>query len=155
MKRAIEISARTIRWMLKLYPPSHLAEYGDAMAQLFRDLCRDGARRRGVAGLIAAWGFILWDLIGSLIREHRAEGRKAMTRNSNGTPLKGVAQSLPGVAATGVLVASVLKLTSLPLTEGQLVIGVLCACTASLQLVILGVLVTPSRVAPSQKQLEG
>lgn len=58
-------------------------------------------------------------------------------------------------SAIALLVASVLKRTSLPLTEGQLVIGLLCAVAVSLQMTILGILVTPARVAPSPKQLEG
>jgi hypothetical protein len=162
MKRAIEISLRAYRRLLKLYPPTHLAEYGEEMARCFRDLCCDEARRRGIPGLVAAWGFILRDLVGSLIREHRAEGRKAMNRfgelmrrKISDEKLKGLAAVLFWYGAVAVLYGSVFKLTSLPLTEGQLVIGLLCAVAVTLQMTMLGLLVRPARVAPSPKQLEG
>ena len=64
----------------------------------------------------------------------------------------GVAQTLLGWGAISILIASVMKLTALPLTEGQLIIGILAACAVSLQLVILGVLATPGRVPSSEKQ---
>jgi hypothetical protein len=160
MKRAIEISERIYRGMVKLYPATHRAEYGEEMARCFADLCRDGARRRGAAGLIAAWGLILRDFMGSLFREHRAEGRivmgclcEALRRKiASEKFVKDAAQALLFNGAGTLLVLSVLKLTSLPLTEGQLIIGLLAACAVSLQLVILGVLATPARVAPSEKQ---
>ena len=162
MKRAIEISARAYRRLLKLYPPRHLAEYGEEMARCFRDLCCDEARRRGIPGLVAAWGFILRDLVGSLIREHRAEGRKAMNRfgelmrrKISDDKLKELGALLSWYGAAAILYGSVFKLTSLPLTEGQLVIGLLCAVAVTLQMTILGLLVRPARVAPSPKQLEG
>ena len=66
--------------------------------------------------------------------------------------VRDVAQILLGWAAIGILFASVNKLTSLPLTEGQLIIGLLATFSVSLQLMILGILATPGRVAPSEKQ---
>ena len=159
MERAIDLSARVYRRLLKLYPSTHLAEYGEEMARCFTDLCRDGAKRRGAAGLAAAWGFVLRDLIGSLVREHHAEGRKAMSgfrealhrKITPGKAVQDAARSLLSLGAVAVFVASVMKLTSLPLTEGQLIIGVLCASAVSLQLVLLGFLATPARVARSEK----
>lgn len=159
MKRAIEISVRIYRRLLKLYPAKHRDEYGEEMARCFADLCRDGAMRRGVAGLVAAWGFVLRDYVGSLIQEHRAEGRMTMTcfcvalrrKITSERFVKEAAQTLLWNGAGALLVASVMKLTSLPLTEGQLIIGILSACAVSLQLVILGILTLPARVAPSEK----
>ncbi len=66
--------------------------------------------------------------------------------------VKDAVQVLLGWAAIGILVASVNKLTSLPLTEGELLIGILATFAVSLQLMILGILATPGRVAPSEKQ---
>ena len=143
MKRLIEISDRTYRRLLKLYPPAHVAEYGEEMARLFRDLCRDAVRRRGAAGLLSAWAFILGDLAASLL----VEGRNPML-------MRKLAHGLLSSAAGAVLYLSVFKLTSLPLTEGQLLIGILCSLAVSLQLVILAVLVMPPRLAPSQGHLE-
>ena len=153
MNRAIGLSTRIYRGLLKLYPAKHLSEYGEEMARCFEDLCRE-------EGLVAAWGRILRDLPASVIREHRTEGRTMMSGIGQALRrkvvsekfLRDVAQTFLWWGAMGVLFASVTKLTSLPLTEGQLIIGILAACAVSLQLVILGVLATPARVAPSEKQ---
>lgn len=151
--RAIGLSARLYRSLLRLYPAKHLAEYGEEMAQCFEDLCRE-------EGLVAAWGRIVRDLPASVIREHRTEGRMIMSgigqalrrKVTSEKFVKDAAQTLSWWAAVGVLFASVNKLTSLPLTEGQLIIGILAASAVSLQLVILGILATPGRVASSEKR---
>jgi hypothetical protein len=156
MNRAIGLSARIYRGLLNLYPAKHLAEYGEEMARCFEDLRRE-------EGLVAAWGRILRDLPASVIREHRAEGRKAMScfcellrrKIASEEFVKELAAWLLWYGAVAILFASVFKLTSLPLTEGQLVIGLLCAVAVSLQMAVIGLLVTPVRSAPSQKQLEG
>ena len=78
-----------------------------------------------------------------------------MRRKISDEKLKGLAAVLFWYGAVAVLYGSVFKLTSLPLTEGQLVIGLLCAVAVTLQMTMLGLLVRPARVAPSPKQLEG
>ncbi|HVR84595.1 MAG TPA: hypothetical protein VMU54_09810 [Planctomycetota bacterium] len=161
--RAIEISERVFRRLLRAYPPSLRAEYEEPMVQLFGDLCRDARNRRGGVGLIAVWAFILRDTAGSLILEYANDGRSVMDKFRRAFALKirqgtlapNLAQGLLSSAAVFVLVGSVLKLTSLPLTEGQLLIGLLCACAVSIQLTILGILVTPRPVAPSIRRFEG
>jgi hypothetical protein len=160
MKRAIEISARAYRRLLKLYPPTHLAEYGEEMARVFRDLCLDGARRRGAAGLVAVWGFILRDLIGSLIREHRAEGRKAMSEFCEALHRKAHRREVRQRRASEPSVAGSLghsrrfgdEADVAALTEGQLIIGILCTFAVYLQLVILAILAAPARAASSESR---
>jgi hypothetical protein len=142
------------RHLLGTLPEAFRKEYEEAMVQLFRDLCRDAADRRGFAGLVAVWGFLLKDLTGSLIREHRAEGRKAMRelwqnvrrKLANDWSPNNLLTSLLGTASTAILVLGIFKLTSLPLTEGQLFIGILVTLAVSLQFVILAVLVAPAKV---------
>jgi hypothetical protein len=161
--RAIELSERVFRRLLRAYPASLRAEYEGPMVQLFRDLCRDARNRRGGVGLIALWGFILRDTAGSLIREHVDEWRRIMDQFQRALALKIRRETSPRALARGflfggaifVLVGSVLKLTSLPLTEGQLLIGLLGACGVSIQLTILGNLVTPPPVGPSLRRFEG
>lgn len=41
--------------MLRLYPESHRHEFGELMAQLFRDQCRDAWKRERHAGLLKLW----------------------------------------------------------------------------------------------------
>ena len=53
MKRTT--SDRLFRLLLRLYPAGHRAEYSEAMAQHFRDVCRDAYRQNGRRGLIRMW----------------------------------------------------------------------------------------------------
>lgn len=61
--RSLALSQQLYRRLLAAYPRAHREEYGDAMAQLFRDQCRDAwAAGRGW-GLAALWLRILPDLV--------------------------------------------------------------------------------------------
>lgn len=165
--RAIELSERVFRRLLRAYPSSLRTQYEGPMMQLFRDLCRDARNRRGGVGLIALWGFILKDTVGSLISEYRDEWRRVMNQSMNQfrrslvlkirreTSPHGLARGFLWGGAIFVLIGSVLKLTSLRLTEGQLLIGLLCTCAVSIQLTILGVLVPPPPEPESPRRLEG
>ena len=48
-------SERLFGILLHLYPAQHRAEYGDAMAQHFRDMCREAYQCEGRRGLIKTW----------------------------------------------------------------------------------------------------
>lgn len=48
-------SERLFRLALRLYPAAHRAAFGEAMAQHFRDLCRDAYAREGWRGLARLW----------------------------------------------------------------------------------------------------
>lgn len=56
------------RRLLKLYPAHFRGEYGEAMAQLFRDRMRTAG---GPGGKLRVWLHILGDLAVSVIREHQ------------------------------------------------------------------------------------
>src|SRR5665213_2350046 len=79
--RTLAISQKVYGWLLRAYPPSHREKYGPAMAQLFRDQCRDAwskSRNRGVTKL---WLRVLPDLVKTSFIERLAAltKRKSMT----------------------------------------------------------------------------
>jgi hypothetical protein len=49
----VSASARLYRLLLGAYPARFRQEYGAPMLQLFRDSCREAARRRGLYGIAA------------------------------------------------------------------------------------------------------
>jgi len=49
------LSERLFRLVLRLYPVQHRDDYGDAMAQHFRDMCREAYDRQGRRGLVKTW----------------------------------------------------------------------------------------------------
>jgi hypothetical protein len=69
--RLIEWSVALYRLLLAAYPAAFRNEYGEAMAQVFHDMARDGYRRRGLFGLLAAWLRALLDFTVSVVRQHR------------------------------------------------------------------------------------
>jgi hypothetical protein len=56
--------------LLYAYPISFRREYGQPMAQLFRDEARDTLQRSGPAGLIGLWFLTLYDLMKTALAEH-------------------------------------------------------------------------------------
>jgi capsular polysaccharide biosynthesis protein len=67
--------------LLLAYPRSHRAKYGAAMAQLFRDQCRDAWSKSRTWGLLKLWLHVLPDLVSTSILERLAalNERKSMT----------------------------------------------------------------------------
>lgn len=67
--------------LLRAYPRSHRAVYGSAMAQLFRDQCRDAWAEAHTVGLWKLWGRTLPDVACTSILERLAamKERKTMT----------------------------------------------------------------------------
>ncbi len=55
------LSQRIYRGLLGVYPTVFRAEYGDEMAQVFTDCCRD-ARRSGASAFLRLWASTLTDL---------------------------------------------------------------------------------------------
>jgi capsular polysaccharide biosynthesis protein len=78
--RAEELSVRIYQHLMAVYPWEYRREYGPAMAQLFRDQCRDAWRVGRVWGLIGLWLRILPDLMKTSLLEHIStlKGRKTM-----------------------------------------------------------------------------
>lgn len=95
-------SCRCYACLLKLYPKQHRQAYGQQMAQLFRDQCRDAWNKSGAWGLASIWLRTLPDLALSSIHEHLAElkGRKSMTEK-----LSEVARPTPTPVKTMLRVA--------------------------------------------------
>lgn len=69
--RLLVLSVRLYRVLLLLYPAEFRREFGGQLVQVFRDVCRDSYRRRGVVGLAAWWGVALFDLLRSVLVERR------------------------------------------------------------------------------------
>ena len=51
----LRASERLYAFLFFVYPPAYRREYGPLMIQIYRDLCRDGYRQRGMAGIVPLW----------------------------------------------------------------------------------------------------
>jgi len=60
-------SLRCYRLLMKLYPQTFLAEFGDSIDQAFRDSLRDAFRTRGNWGVALLWFRIIPDFIFSIV----------------------------------------------------------------------------------------
>lgn len=67
----LHASERVYRVLLTLYPRDFRREYGWQMLQVFRDVCRDAVRQGGALALILWWGTALFDLLQTVVAEHR------------------------------------------------------------------------------------
>ncbi|HEV2694921.1 MAG TPA: hypothetical protein VG347_18655 [Verrucomicrobiae bacterium] len=78
--RMLAASRTVYGWLLQAYPPTHRAEYGPAMAQLFRDQSDDAWTESGGWGLLKLWLRVVPDLIKTSIVERFAalSERKSM-----------------------------------------------------------------------------
>src|SRR6266853_6988162 len=78
--RAVALSGRIYQHLLACYPPQYRRDYGPAMAQLFRDQCRDAWRGGRGWGLVGLWLRVLPDLMKTSVLEHIStfKGRKSM-----------------------------------------------------------------------------
>jgi uncharacterized protein involved in exopolysaccharide biosynthesis len=79
--RALAISQKIYGWLLPAYPKAHREKYGPAMAQLFRDQCRDAWDESRGWGMAKLWLRVLPDLINTSITEHLSalNPRKSMS----------------------------------------------------------------------------
>ncbi|MCX6926481.1 MAG: Wzz/FepE/Etk N-terminal domain-containing protein [Verrucomicrobia bacterium] len=68
--QAIAFSERLYERLLAAYPEGHRREYGPAMAQLFRDQCRDAWGAARGWGLTWLWLRVLPDLVKTSVLEH-------------------------------------------------------------------------------------
>jgi hypothetical protein len=69
--RLLTLSERAYRALLILYPANFRRDYGHHMTQVFRDTCRDTYRQEGAWGLAFWWGAALFDLLQTVIEQHR------------------------------------------------------------------------------------
>jgi len=70
----VDLSVRVYTWLLAAYPGSFRAEYGNHMAQVFRDVCRRDYHRRGLRGMAWLWGRTSLDLLRTTVEEHIERG---------------------------------------------------------------------------------
>lgn len=71
VKRTIvQRAVKVYTGLLRLYPREHRHEYGEWMAQLFRDQCTDAYAQRCALGLLTLWLRTLWDLGITAFQEH-------------------------------------------------------------------------------------
>ncbi len=79
--RGFLISQSVYGRLLLAYPPRHRADYGGAMAQLFRDQCCDAWNESRNWGLFKLWLRVLPDLASTSVLERLAALRERKTMN--------------------------------------------------------------------------
>jgi len=77
--KALALSGRLFQRLLAAYPKAHRREYGQAMAQLFRDQCRDAWRASRGWGLTALWLCVIPDLVKTSVLEHISTLKEPVT----------------------------------------------------------------------------
>ena len=79
--RVLAVSQKIYGRLLLAYPKAHREEYGPAMAQLFRDECRDALNESQSWGVARLWLLVLPDLVKTSITERLAalNERKSMS----------------------------------------------------------------------------
>lgn len=82
--KAVTVSEKLFRQLLTAYPPAHREEYGEPMAQLFRDQCRDAWNESHGWGLTKLWLRVLPDVVATSFSEHleTIKQRKFMSNRS-------------------------------------------------------------------------
>lgn len=138
-------------WLLKAYPRAHRDEYGEAMAQAFRDLCRDSYARNGNWGLFNAILFTLLDAVPSIAAEYTAREIHAMFKRILYTNISSNRsdRSLGPVFAimgAAILALAVYKLRDMHVDRSHFWLGTLAALSLSLQCALLGLLVHVMKV---------
>jgi uncharacterized membrane protein YeaQ/YmgE (transglycosylase-associated protein family) len=69
----LDYADKAYQKLLRAYPPVHRRQFGEDMAQLFRDLCREVYQQSGMAGFIGLLLTILFDLISTSVEERVKE----------------------------------------------------------------------------------
>ncbi|MGI5837945.1 MAG: hypothetical protein ACOX87_15830, partial [Chloroflexota bacterium] len=67
------ISDRAYRYLLVLYPTAFRQQYGESLAQAYRDFCREARREVHTLGAIWLWLFLLGDLVSNAFAERISE----------------------------------------------------------------------------------
>src|SRR6266511_836591 len=106
--RVVRLSVRLYERLLWLYPKRFRQEYGQPMAQLFRDQCRDAFQARAAYGLAKLWVRVFVDLGVTSCREHFAEVRNFMSTTAMKSFL-----GCPHVTFTKVFVATFMPLAAI------------------------------------------
>lgn len=100
------LSLAIYRALLLLYPARFRRTYGEQMALVFRDACRDAARQQGLVGLSWVWSLTLGDLIVTAISERLEQDMSrtslALYRTSGLVSLVGIVAWILGPIAITV-----------------------------------------------------
>jgi hypothetical protein len=75
-------SVRIYRLLLRAYPEKFRGEFGDEMAETFRELLTQAADARGIAGVAGVWVRVIRDVAVSAPREQWDEFRRSLTVKS-------------------------------------------------------------------------
>lgn len=73
-RNLLDVSVSAYSILLALYPSDFRRDFGQHMVQVFRDVCRDAYRQGGSPGLMMWWLTTLFDLLKTVISEHRKAG---------------------------------------------------------------------------------
>jgi hypothetical protein len=148
----LERHTRIYRMFLLAYPASFRKEYEEEMVLVFRDLLGD-ASRRGRMELALTWFRVLVDLVRTASQE-RVRAWQSSKRGGTAVEIQSMltrrltshnADCRMGqifVFAMSLLIPFLIikKFTSMPLTEGQMLLGILIAAALSLQMIGFGLL---------------
>ena len=86
-ERAAGASERAYRSLLRAYPRGLRDGYGDEMARLFRDLCREELEDGGGLGLAALWARTLPELLYTALKERSTTLSRTAYRSVGGVAL--------------------------------------------------------------------
>lgn len=144
--KTVAFCERMYGWLLKAYPPSHRVEYGEAMAQAFRDLCRDACARHGTWGLLKVVLFTLADAVPSLVAEYTAQEARAMLKRILNSQISfgRLERSIGPIFAmlgAGVLALALHRFYEMHLDGAPFWLGALAATTLALLFAVVGLLV--------------
>ncbi|HEY1789307.1 MAG TPA: hypothetical protein VGJ73_14200 [Verrucomicrobiae bacterium] len=84
LPKPVAVSDKIYRMFLRLYPAPHRREFGDPMAQLFRDQCRDAWNSGRHSGLLKLWLRTLPDLGKTSIAEQISKIERNIMKYVNG-----------------------------------------------------------------------
>jgi hypothetical protein len=103
--KIIAVSEKIYRKLLRLYPQSYRREFGDLMALLFRDQCRDAWQCGRYAGLLKLWLRTLPDLgKTSFIEQLNQIGRNHIMNAKNSPTLLLIAALVLGLMSFSHLI---------------------------------------------------
>lgn len=63
MNRVLHLSDRVYRLLLTAYPVDFRREFGEDVAQIFRDVCRDAVTRGGLGAVLRLWPSALGEIL--------------------------------------------------------------------------------------------
>lgn len=73
--KALQLSERVYRFLLKFYPKVYKDEFGDEMMYIFSESCKDAYAQDGWVGIVMLWGRTITDWLTSVVIE-QLEDRK-------------------------------------------------------------------------------